>query len=305
MKKLNKLIALLTSLSTLSLTSVSAFSINAEEIPEPAYYSESEAVFTTTTATTDSLPTVLGIESYFSDGAYLYFQGSSVKDFDSCCIEFTDLPENFEEASGYIIFAVVVNDTVYDVKFPYNLYNDVLYINFDESCYNMLAYVAWDESYFAHVSEMDSELASEIYEEFRKCTYAILEVDFIKETEATVTTTATSLPEYTNTDTYTYTTLPEFVTTNAPVTTTTYTETIRNTGTDNDVPILYGDANTDGCIDIADVVAVSAYVADSETNYLDGYGMLCGDVHNTGDGITANDALAIQKFLAGDSADFC
>ncbi|MGN0677722.1 MAG: dockerin type I repeat-containing protein, partial [Ruminococcus sp.] len=175
--------------------------------------------------------------------------------------------------------------------------------NFDESCYNMLAYVAWNESYFAHVSEMDSELASEIYEEVRKCTYAILEVNFIKETEATVTTTAISLPEYTHT--YTYTTLPEFVTTTPCVTTTTYTETSRNTGTDNDVPVLYGDANTDGCVDIADVVAVSAYVADSEKNDIGGYGMLCGDVHNTGDGITANDALAIQKFLAGDLSDFC
>ncbi|MGN1036955.1 MAG: hypothetical protein ACI4PX_04205, partial [Ruminococcus sp.] len=112
-----------------------------------------------------------------------------------------------------------------------------------------------------------------------------------------------SLSEYTHT--YTYTTLPEFVTTTPCVTTTTYTETSRNTGTDNDVPVLYGDANTDGCVDIADIVAVSAYVADSETNYLDGYGMLCGDVHNTGDGITANDALAIQKFLAGDLSDFC
>ena len=56
--------------------------------------------------------------------------------------------------------------------------------------------------------------------------------------------------------------------------------------------------------DVADVVAVSAYVSNPSENSLDEYGITCGDVHNKGDGLTANDALMIQKFISGDISDF-
>ncbi|MGN0677904.1 MAG: leucine-rich repeat protein [Ruminococcus sp.] len=62
---------------------------------------------------------------------------------------------------------------------------------------------------------------------------------------------------------------------------------------------LSGDCNLDGNIDIADVVSVSAYVGDSKNNPLSEQSILNADVHNTGDGLTANDALMIQQYLSG------
>ncbi|MDE5946154.1 MAG: leucine-rich repeat protein [Oscillospiraceae bacterium] len=61
---------------------------------------------------------------------------------------------------------------------------------------------------------------------------------------------------------------------------------------------LFGDANNDGTIDVADVVAVASYVGNPEFNKLDSQGMINADVHNTGNGITADDALSIQQYLA-------
>ena len=61
---------------------------------------------------------------------------------------------------------------------------------------------------------------------------------------------------------------------------------------------VMGDANNDGNIDIADVVAVASYVGDSAKNTLSVQGIINADVHAVGDGITANDALAIQQYLA-------
>ena len=62
--------------------------------------------------------------------------------------------------------------------------------------------------------------------------------------------------------------------------------------------ILWGDANCDNSIDIADVVAVASYVSDSQKNALSGQGIINADVHANGDGISANDALAVQQYLA-------
>ncbi|MGN0677310.1 MAG: dockerin type I repeat-containing protein [Ruminococcus sp.] len=61
---------------------------------------------------------------------------------------------------------------------------------------------------------------------------------------------------------------------------------------------VWGDANCDNSIDIADVVAVASYVSDSQKNALSGQGIINADVHANGDGISANDALAIQQYLA-------
>lgn len=70
------------------------------------------------------------------------------------------------------------------------------------------------------------------------------------------------------------------------------------TVSDGDSAGLRGDANLDGSVDIADVVAVASYVSDSEKNPLKPQGMINGDVQGDGNGINANDALAIQQFLA-------
>ena len=63
---------------------------------------------------------------------------------------------------------------------------------------------------------------------------------------------------------------------------------------------IKGDVNADGEMDIADSVTISAYVANSELNPINAeQRIINGDVHNTGDGLTANDSLMIQQYLAG------
>ncbi len=68
-----------------------------------------------------------------------------------------------------------------------------------------------------------------------------------------------------------------------------------NTSSDT---VLYGDANGDGSVDIADVIAIAAYVANPSQNSLSSAQISNADVHNSGDGLTANDALKIQQYLA-------
>ena len=67
---------------------------------------------------------------------------------------------------------------------------------------------------------------------------------------------------------------------------------------ENAVSELAGDANNDRNIDIADVVAIASYVGNPEENKLTEQGIINGDVHNSGNGLNANDALAIQQYLA-------
>lgn len=57
--------------------------------------------------------------------------------------------------------------------------------------------------------------------------------------------------------------------------------------------------NFDGNVTVADVVAISSYVGNPTTNPLDAYAISNGDVHNVGDGLSANDALMIQQYLVG------
>lgn len=60
---------------------------------------------------------------------------------------------------------------------------------------------------------------------------------------------------------------------------------------------LWGDANVDGNVTIADAVAVACYVGNPDNNGLEKQGVINADVHSNGNGIDANDALAIQQFL--------
>ncbi len=59
-----------------------------------------------------------------------------------------------------------------------------------------------------------------------------------------------------------------------------------------------GDANGDDTLDVADVVAVASYVGNPDANKLDAESIKSADVHNKGDGLTANDALMIQQYIA-------
>jgi len=62
--------------------------------------------------------------------------------------------------------------------------------------------------------------------------------------------------------------------------------------------ILWGDVTLNGEVDVADVVAAASYVGDPKNNIIKPQGLINGDVHNVGDGITGSDVLAIQQFIA-------
>lgn len=81
-----------------------------------------------------------------------------------------------------------------------------------------------------------------------------------------------------------------------PISTSTTTVTTADTSVSTGIK---GDVLIDGEVNIADVVVISAYVGNSTKNSLDEQAIKNGDVHNVGDGLTGNDALAIQQYLAG------
>ena len=87
------------------------------------------------------------------------------------------------------------------------------------------------------------------------------------------------------------TTTTTVTTTNPPVTTT-VTTVAPETG-------LAGDANCDGVVSIADAAAIFQSIGNPDKYALSEQGVKNADVSGNGDGITAADALAIQKFDAG------
>ena len=64
------------------------------------------------------------------------------------------------------------------------------------------------------------------------------------------------------------------------------------------VSTLIGDVNNDGKVSVADAVAILQYIANKDKYNLSGQLLLNGDVYNRGDGITARDALSIQRLDA-------
>ena len=61
---------------------------------------------------------------------------------------------------------------------------------------------------------------------------------------------------------------------------------------------LWGDADCNGVVEINDAVLVMSYVSNKAANPISDQGLLNADVNANGDGISSNDALAIQKYLA-------
>ena len=96
------------------------------------------------------------------------------------------------------------------------------------------------------------------------------------------------------------TTTTKKTTTNSSTTTTTSTTTITTTAdtTLGTGDILYGDANNDKKVTVADAVAILQYIANKDKYDLTPVGKENADCCNRGDGITAKDALAIQKLDA-------
>ncbi len=62
--------------------------------------------------------------------------------------------------------------------------------------------------------------------------------------------------------------------------------------------LVYGDANLDNNVTVADAVAILQHCANRDKYELKGQALDNADVFNRGDGITAKDALSIQKFDA-------
>ncbi|SFW98852.1 right-handed parallel beta-helix repeat-containing protein [Ruminococcus sp. XPD3002] len=62
--------------------------------------------------------------------------------------------------------------------------------------------------------------------------------------------------------------------------------------------IVYGDANGDGAASLSDALAILQYIANSKKYPLTAEALDRADVFNRGDGLTAMDALSIQKFDA-------
>ena len=126
-----------------------------------------------------------------------------------------------------------------------------------------------------------------------------------KPTTTTTTTTTTAKP---TTTTATTTTTAKPTTTTTTTTTTakpTTTTIIITTTTTKPKQKLAGDANGDSIVDLADAVLIMQALASPNVYGLDGtsekhitrQGIADGDVEGGGNGITSNDALAIQKYL--------
>lgn len=90
--------------------------------------------------------------------------------------------------------------------------------------------------------------------------------------------------------------------TQPPQTTTTpkVTSTTPKTTTTTTAPVskdtLYGDANCDKKIDISDVISVKCYMLNSTKYALSKQGLINADVQDVGNGLNANDAIAIQQY---------
>ncbi|MCR4890039.1 MAG: endo-1,4-beta-xylanase, partial [Ruminococcus sp.] len=88
-------------------------------------------------------------------------------------------------------------------------------------------------------------------------------------------------------------------TTKAPSTQTPATSTTKAPSTGTPSNITYGDVNLDGKVTVADAVAILQFLGNKDKYALTEQAKLNADVCNPGDGITANDALTIQKYDAG------
>lgn len=103
--------------------------------------------------------------------------------------------------------------------------------------------------------------------------------------------TPTTQPTTQPTTTTTVTTTPAAQESTAPITVTT-----TPIGGNTPAATLWGDANCDKGVDVSDAVIVMQSLANPSKYKLTEQGKANGDVNRNGDGITANDALSIQKY---------
>ncbi len=87
-------------------------------------------------------------------------------------------------------------------------------------------------------------------------------------------------------------------TTTTTATTTTTTTTTATTIKPEPVAMLYGDANMDSQITMADAAAIFQCIGNPDKYHLSSAGSANADCFNPGSGITVNDAITIQKYSA-------
>ena len=61
--------------------------------------------------------------------------------------------------------------------------------------------------------------------------------------------------------------------------------------------VIYGDANCDESVDISDAVLIKCYLINSKKYALSEQGLKNADVHAAGNGVNAQDAVAVQKYV--------
>ncbi len=88
-------------------------------------------------------------------------------------------------------------------------------------------------------------------------------------------------------------------TTAKPAATTSTTVSNSSDNTTGSSDIVYGDANCDGKVEIADATLILQFLTNKDEYKLTDKGMKNADCSDVGDGVTAQDALAIQKLDAG------
>ena len=105
--------------------------------------------------------------------------------------------------------------------------------------------------------------------------------------------------------------VPDGTTTDIKTTTTTTTTTSKTTSSSTTTDsttvsnIMYGDSNCDGKIDISDAVMILQAIANPDKYGVGGTDPTCmtaqgeknADCSNVGDGVTAKDALAVQRYV--------
>ncbi len=169
-----------------------------------------------------------------------------------------------------------------------------------ELMYIMPRVVAGDADHPNGVNTKDGNIViGYYYGEADSITINNVEVYYADEPTTTTTTTTTKSTTTTTkatTKTTTATTTTKAVPTTTKANTTTKPET---TTTEALKPTLWGDANCDGKVEIADATLILQYLTNKDEYKLTDLGMLNADCANNGDGVTALDALAIQKMDAG------
>ena len=73
--------------------------------------------------------------------------------------------------------------------------------------------------------------------------------------------------------------------------------TVNAAGSSANNSTLYGDANTDGVVDISDAVLIAQYVKNPDKTYISKQGLVNADVFNVGSGVTIDDANTIKKYI--------